>query len=91
MKDVLLVPQKSTFEIQDFTYVYIVDEKGMVSIRSFTPISRFGSFYVTDDLPTNTRMVYEGVQLVKDGAQIVPEMVDIDAILEEDKVKFNYN
>lgn len=90
MTDVLLVPQKSTFEIQDFTYVYIVDEKGLVSIRSFTPISRFGSFYVTEDLPVNTRIVYEGVQLVKDGAQIVPEMVDLDSILEEDKAKFNY-
>jgi len=33
MENVVLVPQQSTFEIQDFTYVYTVAEDGKVSVR----------------------------------------------------------
>jgi Trk K+ transport system NAD-binding subunit len=57
MEDVILVPQRSTFEIQDFTYVYTVDEEGKVSVRSFEPLSRHGAYYVTKDLPDNTLVV----------------------------------
>ena len=47
MDDVYLVPQKSTFEIQDFTYVYVVDEKNVAKVRSFQPLERYHQFYVT--------------------------------------------
>ena len=80
MKNVLLVPQQSTFEIQDFTYVYTVNDKGKVSVRSFIPITRQGDFYVTHDLPNKTRIVYEGVQQIKDGMTIDPELVDLKKI-----------
>ena len=41
MEDVYMIPQKSTFEIQDFTYVYLFNEEGKVEVRSFNPIERF--------------------------------------------------
>mgnify|MGYP000774149986 CR=1 FL=1 len=80
MSDVYLIPQKSTFEIQDFTYVYTVDEEGKVSVRSFEPLSRHGAYYVTKDLPDNTLIVYEGVQQVSDGMVITPEIVDAETV-----------
>ena len=80
MEDVILVPQRSTFEIQDFTYVYTVDEEGKVSVRSFEPLSRHGAYYVTKDLPDNTLIVYEGVQQVSDGMVITPEIVDTETV-----------
>ena len=80
MEDVILVPQRSTFEIQDFTYVYTVDEEGKVSVRSFEPLSRHGAYYVTTDLPDNTLIVYEGVQQVSDGRVITPEIVDAETV-----------
>lgn len=76
MDSVVLVPQKSTFEIQDFTYVYTVDEEGKVSVRSFEPLTRYGAYYVTHDLPDQTVIVYEGVQTISDGMTITPEPVD---------------
>ena len=79
-EDVILVPQRSTFEIQDFTYVYTVDEEGKVSVRSFEPLSRHGAYYVTKDLPDNTLIVYEGVQQVSDGMVITPEIVDAETV-----------
>ena len=80
MEDVILVPQRSTFEIQDLTYVYTVDEEGKVSVRSFEPLSRHGAYYVTKDLPDNTLIVYEGVQQVSDGMVITPEIVDAETV-----------
>lgn len=63
MEDICLVPQKSTFEIQDFTYVYLVDSTGTAKVRSFNPIERYHNYYITDDLGANTTIVYEGVQM----------------------------
>ena len=60
MSDVYLVPQKSTFEIQDFTYVYVVDKEGIVKVRSFQPLQRYEKFYITEDLEPDTYIVYEG-------------------------------
>lgn len=83
MKKVVLVPQQSTFEIQDFTYVYTVGKDGKVSVRSFTPITRQGDFYVTQDLPNKTKIVYEGIQKMKDGVTIDPVAVDAKKVFEK--------
>ncbi|RZS96908.1 efflux RND transporter periplasmic adaptor subunit [Cecembia calidifontis] len=74
LKDIFLIPQKSTFEIQDYTYVYILDKDNKVKVRSFKPLQRFGLFYVSDSFEQGDRIVYEGIQQVKDGIQIAPEL-----------------
>lgn len=89
MDDVILVPQRSTFEIQDFTYVYTVDEEGVVSARSFEPLSRHGAYYVTKDLPEGALIVYEGIQQVSDGMKITPELVDAETVRKQLEVSDN--
>ena len=81
MSDVYLIPQKSTFEIQDFTYVYGVDSTGVVRVRSFEPLERFDNYYVAEDFEPGERLVYEGVQLVKDGMEIKPKVVDYSSVM----------
>jgi len=70
MEQILLVPQKSTFEILDFVYVYIIDKESKIQARSFKPLRRLNTFYVTQDLEPGSVIVYEGMQLVKDGMSI---------------------
>jgi len=70
MEQVLMVPQKSTFEILDFIYIYTVDQESKVKVRSFKPLCRLNNFYVTQDLEPRSVIVYEGIQLVKDGMSI---------------------
>ena len=82
MNNICLVPQKSTFEIQDFTYIYTVDNEGVVKVRSFEPLERYNN-YVTQDLPVNTAIVYEGVQMMKDGITIETDTVDINTLRNE--------
>jgi membrane fusion protein (multidrug efflux system) len=77
MEQVLLVPQKSTFEILDFIYVFTVDKEGKVQARSFKPLRRLNTFYVTDDLEPGSVIVYEGMQLVKDGMSIHCDTVSV--------------
>lgn len=74
LEEIFLIPQKSTFEIQDYTYVYILDKDNKVKVRSFKPIQRFGLFYITDSFEEGDRIIYEGIQQVKDGMQIAPEL-----------------
>ena len=83
MDNVYLVPQKSTFEIQDFTYVYVVDSVGVAKVRSFQPLERYQQYYVTQDLEPGTVIVYEGIQSVKDGMSVKPDTVSFRQILRE--------
>lgn len=86
MSDVYLIPQKSTFEIQDFTYVYLFDKDGKVKVRSFNPIERYHNYYVTQDLEPNTTIVYEGVQMVKDGMEIKADTIPFEEVRQELKL-----
>ena len=71
--DALLVPQKSVFEVQDKNFVYVVDASNQIRTRSFVPGSRFDQFYIVKSgLKPGERIVYEGVQNLKDGMTISP-------------------
>ena len=83
MEDVCLVPQKSTFEIQDFTYVYLVEKDGVAKVRSFNPIERYHNYYITQDLEPNSTIVYEGVQMIKDGMEIETDTISFDDVKKE--------
>lgn len=83
MEGVCLVPQKSTFEIQDFTYVYLVEEDGTAKVRSFNPIERYQNYYITQDLAPNSTIVYEGVQMIKDGMKIETNPIPFDDVRKE--------
>ena len=86
MEDVILVPQKSTFEIQDFTYVYLVGKNGIAKVRSFNPIERYHNYYITQDLEPNTTIVYEGVQMIKDGLEIETDSISFEDVKKELKL-----
>jgi membrane fusion protein (multidrug efflux system) len=80
LEDVYLIPQKSTFEIQDFTYVYVLDKDNIVKVRSFKPLQRYDVFYIAEGFEPGDRIVFEGIQLVKDGSVVVPEAVAAAAV-----------
>ncbi|ADB42549.1 efflux RND transporter periplasmic adaptor subunit [Spirosoma linguale] len=72
--DALLVPQKAVFEVQDKNYVYVIDATNKVKSISFVPSSRVDQFYIVQSgLKAGDRIVYEGIQGLKDGMTIVPK------------------
>jgi RND family efflux transporter MFP subunit len=78
----ILVPQKSVFDVQDKSFVYIVDAKNKVTTRNFVPQSRVDQFYIVrSGLKSGDRIVYEGVQSIKDGMTIIPKTMPADSLL----------
>ncbi|QJX49339.1 efflux RND transporter periplasmic adaptor subunit [Hymenobacter taeanensis] len=84
VEDAVLVPQKSVFEVQDKNYVYMVDAAGKVKQHPFQPQTRLSDFYVVKTgLKSGDKVVYEGVQELRDGASITPKYVKMDDLINE--------
>lgn len=76
LKEALIIPQKSTFEIQDKLFVYVLDSDNRVRMRSFVPEQRLQHAYVVGGgLSPDDRILFEGIQLVSDGDAVTPEPV----------------
>jgi membrane fusion protein (multidrug efflux system) len=68
LKNAMLIPQKSTFEVQENIYVFVVDAVNKVQQHKITPLARLPHLYVIEhSLTTNDKIIYEGIQKVKDG------------------------
>jgi membrane fusion protein (multidrug efflux system) len=82
LKDALIVPQKATFEIQDKTYVYVVDARNLVRMQSITPKMRLSHFYIVEDgVQSGDKVVYEGLQNIREGMTISPATVPMDSLM----------
>ncbi len=75
--EILVVHQKSVFEIQDKTYVYLVDENNTLKMRPFTAGQRVGHYYIVNaGLSKADKIVFEGTQSLRDGMIIEPKAVE---------------
>jgi membrane fusion protein (multidrug efflux system) len=74
--DVLVVPQRSVFDIQDKSYVYVVGKDNVLQMRNIVPLTRLtGCYLVREGLQPNERILYEGAQNVRAGMTIQPRSV----------------
>jgi membrane fusion protein (multidrug efflux system) len=82
VNDAIMIPQKAVFELQDKNFVFIVDENNQVRMKNFVPKTRFSHYYIVESgLEPGDRIVYEGIQGVRDGMQIVPKPVGPDSLV----------
>jgi len=71
LKNVLLIPQKATFEILDKKYVYVVDEKSQVQSRQITVGTELPHLYVvTSGLKEGEKVLIEGLRKVRNKQKI---------------------
>lgn len=83
IKDALVIPQKSTVEIQDKIYVYVVNEAGKIAMKSFVPKARISHLYIIEKgLQPSDKIVYEGLQEVKEGQTISPTLLSMETIMQ---------
>jgi membrane fusion protein, multidrug efflux system len=76
----LLVPQRAIMEMQGLYSVAVVTSDDTVEIRSVTTAQRIGNLWIVESgLAPGERIVVEGVQKVRPGTKVVPELVQIDA------------
>jgi len=83
-KNALIIPQKATFEIQDRLYVFVVDNKNKVKMRAVTSTNRLNHFFIIESgVTVGDKILYEGIQNVKDGMTIKPSFVKMETIFKE--------
>jgi RND family efflux transporter MFP subunit len=82
LKKALVIPQKSTFEIQDNTYAFVLDSENIVKMRRIIPKLRMQNLFVIESgIKQDDRFIVEGVQLVKDGDKIAPQSISSAEVL----------
>lgn len=82
LKNALVIPQKATFELQDKTYVYVVDDKNVVKARSITIKHRLPNLYVIDSgLQPSDKILLEGLQTIKEDDKVQTEFQQPEKVI----------
>lgn len=75
VKNALVIPQKSTYEIQDKKYVFVIDKNNIVKSREIEITGSMPDLYVVKSgITASEKILLEGVQRAK----------------EDDKIKYDY-
>ncbi|RYC68125.1 efflux RND transporter periplasmic adaptor subunit [Spirosoma sordidisoli] len=78
----LLIPQQAAFELQDKLFVFVVGADNRVQMRSFVPRLRLPQLYVVGSgLSASDRILYEGIQTVKEGDIIQPKLLSAPQVM----------
>lgn len=89
LKDVIIIPQNATLELQDKRIALVVDKENKVKVVPIKvrPVPG-GRFFVVDSgLNPNDKMLIEGVGIVTEGTPIKPEIVAFKTVLTPDSTK----
>jgi membrane fusion protein (multidrug efflux system) len=75
----ILVPQRAVTELQGIYNVAVVGGDDTIELRMVKPAQRLGTLWVIDSgLKAGERVVVEGMQKVRSGVKVKPEMVPIE-------------
>jgi membrane fusion protein (multidrug efflux system) len=87
LENVVLIPQKSTMDLQGKKFVYVLgDSSKIINTEIKVMENSKGNFYVvTKGIKTGDKIVLEGFQSLKDGAKIKPQELSADSVFAEIK------
>ena len=76
VKRAMMIPQKSTFELQDKLYVFVLRKDSTVEQRNIQSDIRLPHLFIVDaGLRKDEIILFEGVQSVKEGDKIIPQLM----------------
>lgn len=88
LKNALIIPQKATYEIQDKTYVFVIDKNNKVHSRPITIAGDLSDLYVVGDgITTGDKILLEGVQKVKDDDKITYKFQQPQDVIKQLRLK----
>ena len=86
VKDGILIPQRCVTELQGLYSVFVVDNSNKVEKRDVKVGPKIKQFWlIKEGLKPGEKIVYEGLQKVKDGAVVNPIIKEIELPNEENK------
>ena len=78
VKDGILIPQRCVSELQGIFNVLVVDENNVVQNRQVETGPKVGSFWlIRSGLKPGERVIYEGLQVVREGVTVKPEVKEV--------------
>jgi membrane fusion protein (multidrug efflux system) len=78
----IVIPQESTFELQDKVFVFLLGDSNKISSVPVDIAGRSGNYYLVDKgVKAGDRIVYAGVDRLRDGAVIQPQSMSLDSLL----------
>lgn len=84
LKNALLIPQKATFDRQEYLCVFVVGEGNTIQVQKITSLMRLPHLFVVGSgLSPEDKILYEGLQLVKEGDKIVPKMISFPQVINQ--------
>ena len=88
LKNALIIPQKASFEIQDKVYVFVVDANNVVKQRNIVIKQHLPHLYVLESgLSASDKIIYEGIQTVKEGDKILTEFISLKQVISQFKTQ----
>ncbi|PJJ67987.1 efflux RND transporter periplasmic adaptor subunit [Chryseobacterium geocarposphaerae] len=82
MSNAVVIPQESTFEIQDKTYVYVVGKDQKVTSKPVTISGKTENYYfISEGIKPGEKIVFTGIGMLKDGVSIKPKAISSDSLL----------
>lgn len=74
-KDALLIPQRVVSELQGQYSVFVVNNENKIESRSIKIGDKFGDYFIIKEgLTENDKIVFEGLQKVGSGMEVIPEV-----------------
>lgn len=90
LKNALIIPQKSTYEIQDQKYVFVVGKDGVARSKNIKVSYELPDIYVVSEgLNPGDKILLEGVQKVKDDQKVETKFQDPKKVLSTLKLQAN--
>lgn len=79
----IIVPQEATYEMQDKLFVFALTDSNKVASVAIKPASRTGNYYVVESgIKPGDKIVYSGLDRLRDGVVIQPNPISIDSVLQ---------
>ena len=86
VEDAIMIPQRSVMEIQGLYSVFVVDSNNTVQTRKVQVGNKVDSFWmITEGLKPGERVVYEGLQKVKEGVTVKASIADVELMIQDTK------
>ncbi|WP_319550272.1 efflux RND transporter periplasmic adaptor subunit [Desulfogranum marinum] len=78
VNNAILIPQRCVMELQGLFNVFVVDESNKVETREIKVGPKVGSMWlISEGLQPGEKVVFEGLQKVKDGITVNPTIADV--------------
>jgi membrane fusion protein (multidrug efflux system) len=82
LQNKILVPQQSTYELQDKVYVFALTDSNKVTGKQIKIAGKSGQYYIVESgLNKGETIVFSGLQRLREGTAITPQTIKMDSAL----------